>query len=33
VTRPTENSSKGRGYRLIVQESDRYYAFKWLLGF
>src|SRR6516164_3675561 len=33
VPRPTENSPKGRGYRLIVQESDRYYTFKWLLGF
>ena len=34
LTRPTSGDSpQGHGYRLIVPESDRYYGFKWLLGF
>jgi hypothetical protein len=34
VTRPNSGDGpQGRGYRLIVPESDRYYGFKWLLGF
>src|SRR6266576_2505801 len=34
VTSPTTGGGpQGRGYRLIVPESDRYYGFKWLLGF
>src|SRR5215475_4704269 len=33
VTRPTVDGPKGRGYRLIVRETDGYYGLKWLLGF